>query len=260
MSKVIAVSTNKGGVLKTSITTNLAGLLAIEGNKVLIIDSDNQGNVSITFNRNPDDFNKTLYDVLLDEVKAEDVIFNVYKNIDILPSNDDLSFFEMDVFSNLKQYDNVLYLFKNKLDHLKEKYDYILIDTPPNLGLLVGNVFNYADEVIIPFQPEAYSMRSLIKTVQQIQSFQRKHNPNLKIKGIVGTLIDSRTYIHSEILSECRKFGLQNDIKVFDTVIPRSIRFANSVSFEGLPSTLSEKGKNLLSNAYVELKEEMTNG
>lgn len=254
--KVYAISTNKGGVLKTSLVTNFAGLLAKKGHRVLIIDTDNQGNSSVSFGENPDVFENTLYDVLIDGMNPKEAIVNIYENIDILPSNDDISFFEMDVISQPKQYKNPLTLMQQNMDSLKDLYDYILIDCPPHLGLLVGNVLIYSDEVIIPFQPETFSMRSLQKIIQQIESYKKEHNPDLKITGVIGTMVDRRTSLHTDVLQECRKYCLKKGITMFETVIPKSIRSANSVAYQRLPSTLTDKN-NVLTDSYEELYKEV---
>ncbi|MGP6151680.1 ParA family protein [Priestia flexa] len=257
MAKVIAVSTNKGGVLKSSIVSNLAGVLSKEGKKVLIIDTDNQGNASISFGENPDNFELTLYDVLLEGIEPKKAIVNVHKNIDILPSNDDMGFFEFDVISQLDKFKKPLSLLKNAIQKIEKKYDYYLIDCPPNLGMILGNVLNISDEVIIPFQPEVYSMRSLQKILKQIDDFKEKHNPSLKVAGVVGTLVDSRTTLHSEVLQQCRKFCYEKNIKMLDTIIPKSVRFANAVAYEKKPATLVENRSNNLINSYYSLYEEV---
>lgn len=253
----MAISTNKGGVLKTSLTTNIAGVLS-DKKRILIIDTDNQGNVLVSFGVNPDTIETSLYDVLMGAAKVEEAIINVHKNIDVLPSNDDMSFLEFDVLRDSERFQNPFDLLNQVAGHLKSDYDVILIDTPPNLGLVQGNVLSFADEVLIPFQPEGYSMRSLIKILEFISEFKEDINPNLKIRGIVGTIVDSRTTLHSEVLQECRKFCLENEYKVFDTVIPRTIRFASSVAYDGKPATLTDRN-NPLVQAYYELTEEVFN-
>lgn len=257
MEKIIAISTNKGGVLKTSITTNLAGIFSHNG-KVLIIDADNQGNASLSFGMNPDSFNDTLYDVLVQGARSSEAIYKAYENIDILPSNDDMTFFEFDVLTDPKAYSKPFELMKDALKEIEGAYDYIIIDTPPNLGLMQGNVLSYAEQVLIPFQPENYSMRSLVKILAAIEKFKSKHNKNLKILGVVATMVDSRTTLHSEVLQSCRKFCLENGIKMFDTVIPRSVRFASSIAYHGLPATLTDV-HNPLIHSYFELEKEIEN-
>ncbi|MGG3737233.1 ParA family protein [Aeribacillus pallidus] len=256
MGKVIAVSTNKGGVLKTSITTNLAGVYALQGKKVLIIDTDNQGNAALSFGKNPDNFNTTIYDVLVDGIPPEYSIQNVYENIDILPANDDMAFFEFDVLTKVEQYPQPFMLMTKRLDKIVSDYDVILIDTPPNLGLTQGNVLCFADEVLIPFQPENYSMRSLVKILNAIDEFRERYNPSLSVLGIVATLVDKRTHLHSQVLQECRAYCMNNQITMFDTIIPRTVRFAASVAYEGLPATLTDKN-NPLVTSYFELVKEM---
>lgn len=301
MGKVISFTSNKGGVLKTSLTVNIAGVLSQDlekrefviqekkklygkrkvrvaekieeklikkyekmnqgkskGKKVLIIDMDNQGNVAVSFRKNPDRLNTTLYDVLVDNVDIRKAIVPVHDNIDLLASNDSMIHFELDVLMNHEKYPNFFKLLKDRISVIKDEYDYILVDSPPNLGLATGNVLATTDYVIIPFQPEAYSLRSLVKTIQSITGIKKRYNKNLEILGVVGTLIDGRTVIHSEILQKCRQFGEENNIKVYETIIPRSIRFANSVAYEGLPATLSYQYKeNELINSYFELVKEM---
>jgi chromosome partitioning protein len=254
MARIVAVSTNKGGVLKTSLCTNLAGAFAAN-KRVLIVDTDNQGNCLLSFGKNPDAQQITLYDVLVDGVPAESAIVNVHKNIDVLPANDDMSFFEFDVLSDLKKHPKPFLLLKNALARIGISYDVILIDTPPNLGLVQGNVLSYVDEVLIPFQPENYSMRSLVKIMKAIEDFKGKHNPNLSIMGVVATLVDSRTTLHSQVLQECRRFCDQQGIRMFESFIPRSVRFAASIAYNGLPATLSDSKNAVVHNYFDLLKE-----
>lgn len=257
MVRKIAISTNKGGVLKTSISTNLAGVLSKKGKKVLIIDTDNQGNVLLSFGINPDNLDNTIYDALIgDKNIRECILRDVYENIDILPSNDDMAFFEFDILTNMKVYPSPFNLLSSKLKEIEKLYDYIIIDTPPNLGLTQGNALTYVNEVIIPFQPENYSMRSLVKILSSIDSFRQDHNKSLEVLGVIATLVDQRTVLHSEILQSCRQYCYENNIKMFDCVIPRTIRYASSIAYENLPATLTEKNDNLIS-AYVELMNEI---
>lgn len=257
MGKVIAVSTNKGGALKTSIVTNLAGVLC-ENSRVLIVDTDGQGNTLIAFGVNPDDMKKNIYDVLVDGVRAESVVKNVHRNIDILPANDDMYFLELDVLTKPKKYPRPLDLLKERLAGIRELYDYILIDTSPNLGLMQGNVLSFADQVIIPFQTETFSMRSLVKMVKLIKDFKKDRNHKLEILGVVATLVDLRTVLHTQSLQECRKFCAENEIHMFETVITRTVRFATSFSFDRLPTTIADP-KHPAAELYFNLYEEVIN-
>lgn len=259
MAEIWAVSTNKGGVLKTSLTTNLAGALA-KTKRVLIVDTDNQGNCLLTFGKNPDTVETTLYDVLVESVPAKKAIVNVYPNIDVLPANDDMAFFEFDVLSGSKKYPNPFQLLRTALQPVINDYDVIIVDTPPNLGLTQGNALAFVDRVLIPFQPENYSMRSLVKIIKAINDFKKEHNPGLSILGVVATLVDQRTTLHTQILQECRKYCDQQGIRMFDTVIPRSVRFASSVAYDRLPATLSDSKANVVGNYHELLKEVYANG
>ncbi|MBA2176871.1 ParA family protein [Halobacillus locisalis] len=258
MTKTIAVSTNKGGVLKTSLTTNLAGVLARQDKKVLIIDVDNQGNSSIAFGINPDTYDTSIYDVFVDkDVSFEEAIVTASDNIDIAISNDDMTFLEYEVFTNSNLYTNIFDFLQDKLTKkVKNNYDYIFIDTPPNLGLATSNALRIADSLLIPFQPETYSLRSLVKTLNFYNDFKERHNPSLEVEAIVPTLVDARTTLHSQLLQDCRKYAAQNDLYVTDNVIPRSIRFSNSVAYGDGPATLKEK-LNKTVNSYFKLIEEL---
>lgn len=238
--KVLTVATNKGGVLKSSVTVNLAGVWATQGLKVLIVDTDNQGNVLVSFGQNPDEFENTIYDVLLDGLAAEVTIYHANKNIDIIPANDDARFLEFDILTNKKIKDGDRFLLlKNAVQHLRSEYDIILVDSPPTLSLTAGNILSFVDEVIIPFQPEPYSKRSLLKMVESINLMKLDTNPQLEILGILPTLVDGRANLHSRIISECRQLALEHGWKIYDSVIPRSIRFADEVDQQNLPATLS---------------------
>lgn len=255
MGKVIAISTNKGGVLKTSITTNLAGVLAAQRKSVLIVDTDNQGNCLLSFGLNPDTEDNTIYDVLVNGLNPAGAIRKVHDYISIIPANDDMAFFELDVLSNQKKYPKPFRLLRTQLERLKQAYDYILIDTPPNLGLTQANVLTAADSVIIPFQPEQYSMRSLVKIVAAIQDFKTKQNPGLEITGVIGTLVDSRTVLHAQVMQECRRYCDKNGIYMFEAVIPRTVRFASSIAYNRLPSTLADP-KQQSSRVYFDIYKE----
>jgi len=253
--KVICINNNKGGVLKTTTTTNLAGVLANQGKKVLIIDADNQANVSLAFGLIPEDFKLTIYDVLTGNVPAEECIVEIkdHKNIHILPSNRELVSFEFKVIGNRDKFPEPFYLMVDTLDQLKEQYDYILIDTPPSLGVMNGNVFTYSDYVIIPFVPELFSMRSLVEVVRTIREFKDVHNPDLEILGVLRTMVEYRTNVHSDVIQEKNRYANQNDVHVFDTVIPKSAQFTKSVLYNQLPATLLPEKKRDKADLYYEL-------
>ena len=257
MVKTFAVSSNKGGVLKTSLTTNIAAMLSTQGKKVLIIDTDNQGNVALTFGKNHDQYENTIYDVLVSGFDINQAIVNVAQNIDMIPSNDDMSYFDIDVLTNKADYPNAFDLLKNALGKITAEYDYIFIDTPPNLGLTVGNVLNAVEEVITPFHPETYSLRSLTKTIKAINNF-KKTNPKLKLNSIVPTKV-RQTNLHTANIVSCQGFAQSNGIHVTENVIPETIAFANSVGKYRLPLVLAHKtaSEKKMVEVYEKLVKEM---
>ncbi|MFP3427071.1 ParA family protein, partial [Pseudoalteromonas sp. SIMBA_162] len=156
--------------------------------------------------KNPDEFAYGLYDVLIDGIPAEHTIVNVPENIDIIPATVDIVGFDFEVIGNSKKYPRPFELMYKGINHLRSQYDFILIDTPPSLALMVGNVFTVADGVLIPYAPETYSMRSLIKVIETIQDFKDTYNPDLQLLGVVATLVKTVTTLHTEILDETRKY------------------------------------------------------
>lgn len=254
---IIAISTQKGGVLKTTLSTHLASVLALKQKKVLIVDTDSQSNVAVTFNINADKLKYTLYDVLMEDIPAEMAILNVYDRdsgvIDILPSTNSLMMFTEGTIKAGKF--NVL---KDKMKHLDRYYDYILIDTPPSLGLMIGNVLAIADKVIVPFQPEQYSRRSLTNILDTIDDFKEKINPNLSVMGVIATIVESRTNLHTDIIQSTRQLCDKRNIKMIDTVIPKSIRYASSIGYAGKPLIL-DKPNNEMSKLYFTIWGELNN-
>lgn len=259
MGKVIAISTNKGGSGKTSLVTNIAGVIGLK-KKVLIIDTDGQGNTSLAFGINPNKLDPTIYDVLMGEAKPEEAIINVGHNVDILPANGDMDFFDIEVLTDLKKSaGNPFFLMKKALGSLSDKYDYIFIDTPPALGLVVGSVLVYADEVIVPFIPTLYDVKGLVRLLGTIEDFKQKYNPNLSVRGVVGTMVESRTTLHTEMLEEAYKYCSSKGIKLYDNVIPRSIKFSAATAYDGKPAVWAE-ANNPLVRSYFKLTREITKG
>ncbi|MCP1146761.1 ParA family protein [Lysinibacillus endophyticus] len=257
MTEVYAVAMNKGGVGKTSLVSNLAGAISIkEKKKILIIDTDGQGNSSIAFGLNPSEFENTIYDVLLGHTNVENVIVTVDDYIDIIPANEDMNFLEFDILPDIQHYDKPFTLLKRSIQGILHNYDYVFIDTPPSMGLVVGNVLTTADKVIIPFVPETFGVKGLIRIISAINDLKNRENPNLEILGVVGMMVDSRTILHSEMLQQARRFCLENELQMFETIIPRSIRFANSTAYDGKPATMTPSS-NPIVKAYFELLEEV---
>lgn len=256
MGKVFSVSMNKGGVGKTSLLTNLGAALSKTGKKVLIVDTDGQGNVSVAFGLNPVTFENTIYDVMLGKIKLKDTIISIVDNLDIVPANDDMDFLDFDILPNLKIYDNPFRLLGKHIDEVRDQYDYILIDTPPSLTLIAGNVFSCVDHVLIPFVPEIFGVKGIIRIIKSIEGFKERENPDLKIAGVVSMMVDGRTNLHSKMLQQAKEYCQEKGINIFETVIPKSIRFANATAYDGKPAVLTD-GTNTMVSSYFNLMQEV---
>ncbi|AOZ94935.1 ParA family protein [Paenibacillus crassostreae] len=258
MSIIYAVSANKGGVGKTSFVTNMAAAIVQKQPKVrvLIVDTDAQGNASLAFGKNPKSYEDTIYDVLTGGKNIEDIVVNLAERLDLLPSNVDMDFLDFDVLTNQDKYKKPFHLLKDPLDRIKDNYDYIFIDTPPAMGLTAGNVLVAADRVIIPFSPETFAVSGIVRVIDAINDFRQKQNPNLEIDGIVGMMVDSRTVLHSEMLAKARQYCDQHEHHMYTTIIPRSIRFASATAYDGIPAVMSDANNSIVA-AYFELMEEV---
>jgi chromosome partitioning protein len=222
MTTIIAVANQKGGVGKTTTVINLGVALTDLGYRVLTVDLDPQSALSIGAGVDVAALPHSVYDVLINpDVPIRDVIQNLRPHLDLVPANIDLAGAEMELLSEFGR-ESVL---RERLDGLRGEYDYIIIDTPPSLGLLTVNALATADGVIIPLQCEYLAMRGMQQLLQTIRKVQKKINPTLKIIGILGTMYDGRTIHAREVLEEVRSvFG---DL-VFEPVIKKSIRFAEA--------------------------------
>ena len=260
MTRIIAATANKGGVGKTSIVTHLAAAITTKysDKKVLIIDTDSQGNAATAFNVNAAALDHSIYDVLTGEASANEAIQHVADRIDLLPANQDMAAWEIKVLRNLGNQSPFGFL-KPVVASLSDFYNYILIDTPPSLGLTTGNVLAATEEIIVPFVAETFAVQGLVRVIETMQDFQRDINARLKLAGIVATMVDQRTTLHSEMLQEARKYCATNNLHLFETVIPRSIRFANSTAYQGKPATLSDRN-NAIVSAYFDLLSEVEEG
>lgn len=208
----------------------------------MIIDMDGQGNSSLAFGLVPDDFELTMYDVMIGAAEIGQVIVPIDHNLFIAPSNNDMNFIEMDVLTDLKTYLEPLSLLRNKVAKAAESFDYIIIDTPPSLGLVSANVLSIENNrLLIPFSPESFSVQGLIRVLEAVKDFKATKNPSLEIAGVVGQIIDSRTVLHMELLQSARRYCYENEVPFLDTVIPRSIRFANATAYHEKPAVLVDR-------------------
>jgi chromosome partitioning protein len=247
--RVIAFANQKGGVAKTTSTLNLAVAMKEQGHKVLIIDLDPQGNLTMSQGLNPDDIDRSMFDVLVHKLPIEEVIRHT--EVDLAVASIDLAGAELALSSMIGRERTL----EKALAPIKERYDYILIDTPPSLGLLTINAFVAADGVIVPVQTEYLSLRGLVQLENTLSMVRENLNPNVEIIGILATMYDRRL-LHSreaiEILRE--NFG---DL-VYNTRIRKTIRYAEA-PVKG-QSVLAYDPEGEAAGMYRDLAKEVLNG
>lgn len=226
MGKIIAVSNQKGGVGKTTTAINLASGLGYLGKKVLLIDLDPQGNATQGVGANiQNNHGRTVCDVLLGDYEINDVKISLKKPIlDVVPADINLAGADLEMVNYKNGKERLL---KNKLDKVKDNYDFIIIDCPPALGLINTNALTAADSVLIPVQCEYYALEGLAQLLMTIRLVQQLFNSNLEIEGVVLTMFDARTKLSLEVQQEVR--GTFKD-KVYNSYIPRNIKLSEAPS------------------------------
>jgi chromosome partitioning protein len=255
--RIFSVIMGKGGVGKTSIVTNMAAAISTKypDKKTIIIDTGSQGNSYASFGIKTKDITSSVYDVFLGRKTIEETKIKLAKNLWLVPGEDDMKYLEFEVLKHPEKYIGAPFqLLKKSIEQIMEQYDYIFFDTPPSLGMVAGNVLAVAQDVIIPYIPDTYSIRGMIRVVDTVNEF-RDINPKINISGIVATMVERRTSLHSEMMQEAQKYCQKNGIRVFQSVIPRSIRTAAAVAYDGKPTVWSDP-TNPLVQAYFELMDE----
>lgn len=230
MGKIISVANQKGGVGKTTTTVNLSSILAKRGKKVLLIDTDPQGNATSGLGIEKE-FDLSTYDLLITETGAEKIIQQTaIRNLDICPSNINLAGAEVQLVSMMSREQRM----KEKLDKIRNQYDYIVIDCPPSLGLITLNAFTASDSVLIPVQCEYYALEGLGQLLNTIELVRKHLNKRLYVEGALLTMYDIRTNLANQVVREVKRF-FQN--KVYKTVIPRNVKVSEAPSY-GMPITI----------------------
>ena len=229
MGKIISVANQKGGVGKTTTTVNLSTILAKKGKKVLLIDADPQGNATSGLGLEKD-VEPSTYDILVNDTELEEAMQKtIIKNLLICPANMDLAGAEVELVSMMSREQRL----KEKVDIIRDKFDYILIDCPPSLGLITLNAFTASDSVLIPVQCEYFALEGLGQLLNTINLVKKHLNKSIKIEGALLTMYDIRTNLSNQVVKEVKKY-FEN--KVYKTVIPRNVRLSEAPSY-GMPIT-----------------------
>ena len=230
MGKIISVANQKGGVGKTTTTVNLSTILAKKGKKVLLIDTDPQGNATSGLGVSKD-VELSVYDILIGDTEFDETLQETaIKNLKVCPSNISLAGAEVQLVSMMSREQRL----KTKLDKIKDQYDYILIDCPPSLGLVTLNAFTASDSVLIPVQCEYFALEGLGQLLNTVNLVKKHLNKNLEIEGALLTMYDARTNLSNQVVKEVKKYF---EDKVYKTVIPRNVRLSEAPSY-GMPISI----------------------
>jgi len=230
MGRTIVIANQKGGVGKTTTTINLSASLEEQGQKVLVIDMDPQGNTTSGLGIDKDEKDNSIYELLLGECGIEECLTeSVCENLTVVPSNINLAAAEIELIGT----DNKEFILRDALDAVREDYDFILIDCPPSLNVLTINAMCAANTVLVPIQCEYYALEGLSQLMHTIELVRDRLNPELEIEGVVFTMYDARTNLSLEVVENVKSNLNQT---IYKTIIPRNVRLAEAPSY-GMPIT-----------------------
>ena len=247
--KILAIINQKGGVGKSTTAVNLAAALGAMNKEVLLVDLDPQGNATSGYGIDKRELDGCVYDALLGETPVEEVILAcVGKGVDVLPSTINLAGAEVELVNEMARENRL----KSALGSLRGRYDYILIDCPPSLGLLTINALVAADKLLVPIQCEFYALEGVTKLLDSMNRVKKMLNPSLDIFGIVMTMYDLRTNLSNQVVNEVRSFFGKT---VFETMIPRTVKLSEAPSY-GQP-IIEYAPDNKGTEAYNELAREV---
>lgn len=228
MGRTIAVANQKGGVGKTTTTVNLSAALGAQGKKVLVVDTDPQGNTTSGFGVDKNNIENTIYELMLGEITTDEcIIKNIVDNVDIIPANVNLAAVEVELMDK----ENREFIVKDAIDWVKDQYDFIMVDCPPSLSTLTINSMTAADTVLVPIQCEFYALEGLSQLITTVNLVKERLNPELGMEGIVFTMYDSRNNLSEQVVDNVKAHVEE---KVYNTLIPRNIRLAEAPSY-GMP-------------------------
>ena len=249
MGRIIAIANQKGGVGKTTTSVNLSACLAYLGKKVLLIDTDPQGNTTSGVGINKGEIQSCIYDVLIDDEDVYNVVQeSKVENLYVVPATISLAGAEIELVSTISREVRL----KHALQEIKADYDYLIIDCPPSLGLLTINALTASDAVIIPVQCEYYALEGLSQLLSTIRLVQKHLNHDLAIDGVLLTMLDARTNLGIQVIDEVKRYFQD---KVYRSIIPRNVRLSEAPS-HGKPVILYD-AKSRGSELYLEFAREV---
>lgn len=295
MAVKLAVINNKGGSAKTTTVVNLAGAFSrrFPEKKILIVEADGQGNATRSFDLKAREYENSMYDVFMGNKTPEECTITAYANIDLIPANSDMNYLEFDAMSRYEEdtnarlfqllkklnarydmsdmsydqfekyasntndlTDTYFDMLHGKFDSLEDEYDLIIFDTPPEVKAITSSILAIADEAIIPFEPDTYSIDGILNILSRITTIKEQYNKDMNVTGLLAVKVKKKTLLHTDVINSVMKFCMKNNINYFETEIPNSIRFASSTSYKGLPATIALKD-NIFVQAYYDLLDEL---